>query len=550
MSARLSLKQLFLLILMAVIASYLFTAYNLDLSKKFGRLSTVTNYDDVIYLSKAGDIYFTWKRSGPVEGITLLLTKSLHAPFTVLNALAGYVLFGFDPDRVYFAQIAVLLTYLFFVGWNTRRLNIVFMAAILLASLAIPYAALCVQVFRPDQMGGVVVAGLSVAILTAENLFDRFWKGILIGLGLGLSLMIKSSTFALILIVVPGAWFLTAVRMLSIRKCSIRAVFLSGALALSAAAVLCGWYWIQHGGELWAYFVDNTIGVNADIWRTPGGVREHLLFYFQGVSLQSSLGLFTIPILILYLGGTLSDIALKSKTEERMIGAGLLIMFVGVFVIYFLQGIKNFYMGGVLYMILLFGALYYLEQIILIGAELWNSKPLMLYGCAALLVACSWTLSRFPETERVNSLSAANSKSTTTGIIEDLSKIITSRPTAVLFTQGGPILPEYAAMMLQSQSKHVIPMNALMNRKLTDVIAMLPRVDFVVVQDPGMEGRPGFPIPGELWERDLKSYLDKNAEWQLVNTYSTVDKKNAYLYGKTAILKLEQGSKSSLQPKG
>ena len=522
--------------MIALICSWLFTSYSLTVSRKVGRLSTITNYDDVSYLSKAADIYFTFRQDGVVPGVKLLFTKSLHSPFTDLDALLGYMVFGFNTDQVYYAQIVVLLSYLFFVGWFTRRLNGVFRASILLASLAVPFASLCVQVFRPDQMSGIIVAGLAVGILTSENLFDRKWKGVLLGLGLGLALLIKSTTFALILLVLAGAWFLTAMRMLLLRKSNIGAIAINGILALLTATVTASWYWMQHGSELWAYFIDNSFGKNADVWRTSGGIREHLLFYFQGGTLQSSLGLFVAPILLLFVGGCLSDLFQSRKPKLKMIAGGLLWMLVCIFGVYFLQGIKNQYMGGILYMFLFFGALVYAEALLLKCQTGLFAIPIL--GCcsALLLPLFSWSLYRYPSTEIVNPVWSANSKTTTLGLLSNLSEQIKSKPTPVLFTQAGPVVPEYVIMMLKSKSKEIVYENAALTRKLSDVIASLPRYDYVVLQDPEIEGRPGFPMPSEIWERDLKSYLDRGSEWSLLATYPTVDKKNVYLYERSNLI--------------
>ena len=74
-----------LVVFIAVISAFLFTSYNLNVSKKIGRLSSVCNYDDVVYLNKAAEIYFNAKENGIVSGAKLAVTHSLHAPFTVYN---------------------------------------------------------------------------------------------------------------------------------------------------------------------------------------------------------------------------------------------------------------------------------------------------------------------------------------------------------------------------------------------------------------------------------------------------------------------------------
>ena len=532
-----SKRNLFILVIVVMVSSIMFTAYSLDLSRKIGRLSTVPNYDDVTYFIKASEIYFKFKENGAASGMELLATKNLHAPFTSLNALAGFAVFGFDLDRVYYSQIVVLLAYLFFVGWFSRKLNLVFRASLLIASLALPFASLCVMVFRPDQMSGVVVGGLAVAILTSEDLFEKRWSGLIVGSVLGLALLVKSTTFALILLVVGGAWFLAAMRMLILKKCTVGATVLNALLILASTMLVAGWYLVQHYQELWAYFIDNSFGINKDVWKLPGGIYEHLSYYFHGDTLQSSLGLFATPIVFLFVGGSLYDLLLSRRFDRKLLGAEFLWMLGCISVVYFLQGIKNQYMGGVLYMFLFYGALFYLESLLLKFENIRFGKPMLGYCVAVLLVGFSWCLHRFPETERANGVWAANSKSMTLGVTGDLSKQIGSKSVPVLFTQGMPIIPEDVIMALKAQSKELVYGSAALTAHLTDVIATLPRYEYVVLQDRGVEGRPGFPMPPEEWEEDLKCYLDKQPEWTLVGAYPSLDGKKGYLYGRTSSLK-------------
>ena len=70
-----SKRNLFILVIVVMVSSIMFTAYSLDISRKIGRLSTVPNYDDVTYFTKASEIYFKFKESGSASGLKLLATK-------------------------------------------------------------------------------------------------------------------------------------------------------------------------------------------------------------------------------------------------------------------------------------------------------------------------------------------------------------------------------------------------------------------------------------------------------------------------------------------
>ena len=495
-----SKRNLFILVMVTLVSSVLFTSYSLNVSRHIGRLSSIPNYDDVTYFSRAADVYFQFKEKGFVPGVELLVTKNLHAPFTSLNALAGFEVFGFDLYKVYYAQVLVLLAYLFFVGWFSRKLNLVLRVSLLLASLALPFASLCVMVFRPDQMSGIMTGGLTVMILTENDLFSKPRMGIVIGSLLGFALLVKSTTFALILLVIFGAWFLAGARVLLLGKSPVRAIVLNSVLMLGSAVLVAGWYWAQHWQELWAYFIDNSFGVHKDVWRLSGNVYEHLTYYFHGDVLQSSLGLFTAPIVLLFVAGCFYDLFLSRRFDRQMLGASFLWMLGGIFAIYYFQGIKNIYMGGALYMYLFYGSLVYFEELLLkIGTIRSGKTTLVSYSIAVLLTGVSWSLHRFPETERANGVMSANYKSMTLGVTGDLSKQIGAKPVPVLFTQGMPIIPEDVIMFLKAQSKELIYGSAALTAHLADVIETLPQYDYVVIQDRGIEGRPGFPMPPEEW---------------------------------------------------
>jgi energy-converting hydrogenase Eha subunit F len=514
------------LAVLLLIASITFTAYNLNLSQKIGRLSTVTTYDDIVYINNAADIYFTATQEGITQAIKSIFTKNLHSPFSTLTALSGYCLFGFDPETVYYAQVLVLIAYLVSVVWFTRKLRFEFRITILLSSLAIPYASLCVLVFRPDQMSGIVVAACAVAILTSENLFNKKRNAVLIGVGFGFALLIKSSTFALIILVICGSWIITAYRYYYLKKSSIYDISISGLITVLAALALSGWYWGQHAREMWAYFIDNSFGKNSDIWKTPGGISEHLLYYFRGATYYSGLGLFMIPLAAILSFGCVKDIVYSNKLEEKMIAVGTLWILTCIYIIFSLQQMKNQYMGGVLYMFILFAALVYFEKITNSLLRLDRIKSILI---STVVVLISIMLYRYPPTEKANQVWAKNAKLTTQGIISDLK---TKNKTSIIFTQGGPVVPEYISMIRKANLQQTVVGCAVFTKNLDDVISMIQKFEYIVLQDKEIEGRPGYPMPAEEWEPRLKSYLDNNQKWFLVNEYNTLDGKKVYLYSR------------------
>ena len=74
-------------ILGLLLTAYAFACINLHVSGRMGRLCSVSNYDDVVYLNKAAHIYFKAKRESMAAAATELFARNLHAPFSLFNGL-------------------------------------------------------------------------------------------------------------------------------------------------------------------------------------------------------------------------------------------------------------------------------------------------------------------------------------------------------------------------------------------------------------------------------------------------------------------------------
>ena len=126
----------------------LFSERSLRLSREKGRLSTVSNYDDVEYLDRASNAYFTARQDGVGPAARYLLGAYLHAPVTVYVAFLGFELFGPRLDGVYRALGLVVLAYLLALALMLRRLPPLLLGAFFRPALVVTLAVCAWDLFR------------------------------------------------------------------------------------------------------------------------------------------------------------------------------------------------------------------------------------------------------------------------------------------------------------------------------------------------------------------------------------------------------------------
>lgn len=521
-------------ILLLLVTAFLFTAFHLNASRSVGRLSTVSNYDDVVYLNNASVVYFLAQQEGLAAAARHLFTKSLHAPFPVFNALAGFAVFGYSLDRVYYALTLVVFTYLLGVGIFARRLPDSLWIAVVAVALAVPFAAFSAVEFRPDLMWATLIGFAGVAWIGESGVFSKRRYSVLFGLALGFLLFVKPSTFAMTLLVMGGCWFLAAVRALFSREVAVGVIARNLAITLLAAFLVCGWYWVQHGKEIFDYFYANSFGANQDIWAYRGSLVERYAYYFRGVALDSNLGLFWLPLVLIYLAGSVRD--LVNGCGMRIRGVSFLWMLLCLVIVNSVFGMKSPFLGGSLYGFVIFGAFFYLPEFLGAFVARFVRPEALRWIVAVVLVVAAWNMQRFPPAGRVHAEAAANQKTANLGALADLQATVAPSQ-CILFTHGNPIVPEFLEMELRAQGKPVHFQCGSLARTLAELQPSFSESDFVFVQDQQIVGAPGDAIPGEKLQPEIKSYLDANPQWRLLDTYPLSGEKNVYLYQKISLPK-------------
>jgi hypothetical protein len=524
---------IFFVLLFAVAAA--FNDFNIGISKKIGRLSTISNYDDVVYLNKAATFYFEAKRGNPAAATKAFLTTDTHSPITVLCAMLGFFAFGFSYIKVYHALTLVVFVFLAFVVAVGRKLSLLYLGSLLIASLSLPFATMCALEFRPDPLWAVVLGGSCVLFLGLRNAFANWSASVWFGVGFGLALLSKPSTFAMTIIVFGGTWFLAAVIALGGRLADVRRVAFGLLLTTAATLIIAGWYCLPHAREIFDYFYRNSFGDNKDVWLFPGTFWDRMMYYISGQSLQSNLGWLIIPLAGFYIYGAVRDIVRPLELADRLRGASFLWMLGCLYLVNGAFTMKSPFLGGSFYGFLIFGGFWYLAQSIvrftrheqeMIAAARWRLRGLT----AVSMISVAWVGHEYPKISTVNKEVGTNQKTINRALIADLLRAAKSEPVSLMLTQGNPIVQEFLQMEFRRQNLPVVIQNGAMERSMNVILATADRMRFVVLQDQKLVGSPIYGFPAEKFQPELLAYFRQASGWKQVATYPTLAGKNVYLF--------------------
>ena len=182
------------------------------------------------------------------------------------------------------------------------------------------------------------------------------------GVGFGMALLTKPSTFAMTILVFGGTWFLAAVIAKGGRRASFRQISLGLLVTIATVLVTSGWYCLPHARETYDYFYQNSFGENKDVWLFPGTFWDRMMFYISGPSLQSNLGWLILPLLGFYIYGAVRDLVWPSELADRLRGASFLWMLGCLYLVNGAFTMKSPFLGGSFYGFVIFGGLWYLVQ--------------------------------------------------------------------------------------------------------------------------------------------------------------------------------------------
>jgi hypothetical protein len=524
-----------LIILLITFMAGVFSVWSVSISRKAGRLSTVSSYDDVVYLNRASQYYFDAKRVSLSNEVLDFFTEYTHSPAIVGLAIAGFGIFGFDYVEVYYALALVVCAYLAFVALICRRLPTTPLVAVLSASLAIPFATLAAVEFRPDLLWATFLTGGCVWFLTDPRVFASRLPSVVFGLMMGMAFLAKPSTFAMTFVVCGGSWFLAACIGVYARKEKFRAISIGLALTIVSVVVSAGWYCIPHGEAIYDYFHVHSFGEHKDVWVFEGSLTERMLHYLKGIPAHSNLGAAYIPLFVLYIGGVFRDIARPAAFEDRLRGIAFLWMLVCLYLVNSLFTLKSPYLGGAFYGFLIFGGIWNLSRLLNWYFTVNSDREPVLgrkLRSLAIVVVLLFPASsyRFPELCKVPRSSAKERKVINRTLVSDIMPKDESEKVKLILTQGSPVISEYIQMEFRKRKKQAVVENLFVNREFEVFEDAVKTADYVVVQDPGLPDAPGNSMPAEELLPRYLEYLQNAPEWQLMKEYPVEGGKKIYLF--------------------
>lgn len=536
----------FALILLLTFLAVSYSIWNISISRERGRLSTVSTYDDVSYLKWASKYYFDAKRGNFSGEIVEFLTDYTHSPMIVFLAILGFSLFGFGYIQVYYALAFAVWIYLAFVTLICRRSHGSPLVSVLIASLAIPFAGMTALEFRPDQLWAIFLTGSCVWFLTDSRVFASRSASVAFGILTGMAFLAKPSTFAMTFVVCGGTWFLAACIAIYARKEGFREVARGLALMTAAVVVSSGWYCIPHAEAIYNYFYSNSFGESKEIWVFKGTLTERMLYYLRGVPAQSNLGAAYFPLVLLYFGGAIRDIARSSVLEDRLRGGAFLWMLLCLYLVNGIFTLKSPYLGGAFYGFLIFGGLWNLSRLFswFCNHDLDRSPDIRRKLQALLvIVVITFFLSayRFPDVCRVDPSTAKERRMLNRAVVTDIRPQDKSRTVNLVLTQELPIIGGFIEMEFRKRGQPLVISNVSMHTEFTAFENAVEVADYVVVQDPDFPGATGYGIPSEKFLPRILEFLQNDPNWRLNKEYPVESGKKLYLYvrdrgGRTADL--------------
>ncbi|WBL79100.1 glycosyltransferase family 39 protein [Bradyrhizobium xenonodulans] len=197
------LRISFLVILAAGITAIVATR-SLEASRLHSRLSVPPLYDDVSYFLDA----VRWMNAASEQSIFASAWSLLHdhAPFSTLVAVIGLGLFPGSFIGPYLVHAVIVFAFLLGIVWLVWRRPVLEIAACLIAVLCVPVLWHTVTEARPDLPSGLAI-GLAAGAIVHRSVLDRSARALAaLGVGCGLAVSIKPTSFFAVLALFGGAF--------------------------------------------------------------------------------------------------------------------------------------------------------------------------------------------------------------------------------------------------------------------------------------------------------------------------------------------------------
>ncbi len=521
--------------LIVLVLSLVFTAFCVGKSRQIGRLATSPNYDDCVYFYQSTVLLQEVKSHGIAGLSTFLTEQGLHSPYSILLAAVSFALLGPENASPYWASGLLVLAYLSGVGWFLRRLPWAAWLAALLLFLTLPFITMGVVEFRPDIAWATVTGFGVVWIVTAEEIFRRPSRAALAGLLLGLSLLIKPTTFAMTGILYAGALLSRPAGAFwrDRRLQGLRGAMPGMAACAGAALLVAGPYWAFFGKDAWGYFWVHSFGEYKGFWAFHGSPAEFFLYYLSGEAFFSNVAWSGLVLLALGLVSVFLLVSRKPGVRFKVLV--LFGLMAAALVINTLAKMKSPFLGGGIYGVWIFSTAYFIA-----GAweGLFSSprRAVRNLSLAALVLAAgiaggvyqwplysNWGLDR----SRIENYRAVNER-----MEAFLARQADLPPKGIFFTQVGPIVPEVMGLWFARQNYKIESGNAVVADE-DRFRADYPGFEWIILQEPGVMGST--PIaPSELLLPRFFEIVSGDTRYRILEEFSAMDGKKIWIFGRTA----------------
>lgn len=514
-----------------LVVSVLFTLFCVSTSKQKGRLLSAPNYDDVVYFNQGSQLLQTLNQQGIVGVWQFLEEKGLHSPYSVTLAAAAYAIGGFGEPAPYYANILVVVVYLSGLSWFLRALPLMQWLASIALFMVLPFITMGVVEFRPDIMWAVVTGFGVVYLATTPGVLVSVGPAVTSGVLLGLSLIIKPSTFAMTLILYGCAGL---VRFLWERKTKQLAVGLS--IFMVAILLTAGPYWWFFGEQAWSYFWKNSFGANKQVWVFQGSLTDFLSFYITGDGWKSNVG---IPGTILTIFTIVCGVFdwKTAPIHRRHLTLLASVLATAVF-INTSASMKSPFLGGGIYGVWLFSCAYVIGRCATTGCWpfdfTWRKWTFNVLLIAALAGVLTYRWPRYSDWGR-DRAGAAFCREANDRVLNLLEKKRDNLPSSILFMQAGPIIPEFVHMWFTVNGFKVEIARGAMMRKVSDLTDAYQRYAWVVIQDENVKGSiPNMPSESILTEGINTLLADKNI--YIIDLFEDNNAKTIYIIKTNTVL--------------
>ena len=518
--------QFWLRTVIILIVAALFTLFCVSTSKQKGRLLSAPNYDDVVYFNQGSQLLQAIKNHGTKGLWQHLQEEGLHSPYSIGLAAAAYSIGGFAESVPYYANILVVLAYLGGLSWFLRALSLSQWLASLGLFLTLPFITMGVVEFRPDIMWAVVIGMGVVYLATTPNVLTSIGPAVISGLFLGLSLMIKPSTFAMTLILYGCAG---AVRLFwELHEPKSRLLAGVGAV-FCVAAVVAAPYWLLFGQQTWSYFWTNSFGGNKQVWAFQGSLSDFLFFYLTGGGWKSNVG---IPgIILTIIVGACCVFLWKNDRANRRTLSLLGVLLAIAFLINTSASMKSPFLGGGIYGTWIFSCAYLIGRCATIGC--WSFEfqwrgwalNLLIIGTVAGTLTYRWP--RYSDWGR-DRPGAAFYREANDRMWQLLEQNRDDLPSSILFMQAGPIIPEHVQMWFNINDLKVKATPAAMMRAVSEFEEKYPSYDWIVIQEKGVKGSAS-NMPTEVFLAEALNIVLKDTGTSVLDHFTDIQNRKIYI---------------------